>query len=77
MGKYTIIADTGQKRVEVLQRELVPEVIKNVNEIGLRSPEEHGDVSLGLFLYDVKESEEVRQAGVAVVNRDKISRPPI
>lgn len=77
MGKYTIIADTGQKLVEVLQRELVPEVIKNVNEIGLRSPEEHGDVSLGLFLYDVKESEEVRQAGVAVVSRDKISRPPI
>lgn len=77
MGKYTIIADTGQKLVELLQREMVPDVVKNVNEIGLRSPEDHGDVSLGLFLYDVKESEEIRQAGVAIMNRDTISRPPI
>ena len=42
MGKYTIIADTGQKLVELLQREMVPDVVKNVNEIGLRSPEDHG-----------------------------------
>lgn len=77
MGKYTIIADVGEKLVSILQRELVPEVLANPNEIGLRSPEEHGDVSLGLFLYDVKESEEVRQQGAAIIKKEKITRPPM
>ena len=77
MGKYTIIADVGEKLVSILQRELVPEVLANPNEIGLRSPEEHGDVSLGLFLYDVKESEEVRQQGAAIIKKEKITKPPM
>lgn len=77
MGKYTIIADTGQKLIEILQREMVPDIIANPNEIGLRSPEEHGDVSLGLFLYDVRESEEIRQPGTAVVRNETIQRVPV
>lgn len=77
MGRYTIIADTGEKLVSLLQRELVPEVIGDVNEIGMRSPEDHGDVSLGVFLYDVRESEEVRQPGAAVVRGDRLTKPPV
>jgi hypothetical protein len=77
MGKYTMIADTGQRLVEILQKELVPEVIQNPNEIGLRSPEDRGDVSLGLYLYAVEECEEVRQSGAAIVRNDTISRVPI
>jgi hypothetical protein len=77
MGKYTIIADTGQRLVEILRRELVPGVIQNPNEIGLRSPEERGDVSLGLFLYSVEECEEVRQAGTAIVRNDIRSKVPV
>jgi hypothetical protein len=77
MGKYTMIADTGQRLVEILQRELVPDVIQNPNEIGLRSPEDHGDVSLGLFLYSVEESEEVRQAGTAIIRNDSLKKVPV
>lgn len=77
MGKYTIIADTGKYLVELLQKELVPEVISNPDGIGLRSPEEHGDLSLGLFLYDVRESEEVRQQGTAMVRNEKIMKVPV
>jgi hypothetical protein len=77
MGKYTMIADTGQRLVEILQQGMVPQVIQNPNEIGLRSPEDHGDVSLGLYLYAVDECEEVRQSGAAIVRNDRISRPPI
>lgn len=77
MGKYTMIADVGERMVQVLQRELVPEVVLNPNEIGLRSPEEHGDVSLGLFLYDVRMSEEVRQQGHAVIRNEAIQRVPV
>lgn len=77
MGKYTIIADTGQRLVEILQREMVPDIIQNPNEIGLRSPEDHGDVSLGLFLYSIEESTEVRPAGTAVIRNDTLRKVPV
>lgn len=77
MGRYTMIADVGEKLVSILQRELVPAVLPNLNEVGLCSPEDHGDISLGLFLYDVKESEEVRQQGAAVIKKEKLMKPPI
>ena len=81
MGNYTMIADTGKRLVEMLQQALCPELIKNADEIGLRSPEDKGDVSLGLFLYDVRQSEEVFQQSNVVVQEQnmvtRISRPPI
>lgn len=76
MGRYTIIADTGNCLVERLRGVLVPDLIQNVGEIGLRSPEDRGDTSLGLFLYDIKPSEEVYQKR-AVVTNDRISKPPM
>ena len=36
MAKYTVIADTGERLVEILQKSLVPEVLNNPNEIGVR-----------------------------------------
>lgn len=76
MGKYTIIADTGNCLVERLRGALVPDLIQNAAEIGLRSPEDRGDISLGLFLYDIRPSDEVYQKR-AVVTNDRISKPPI
>lgn len=81
MGNYTAIADTGKRLVEMLQQALCPELIQNANEIGLRSPEDKGDVSLGLFLYDIRQSEEVFQQSNVVVQEQnlvtRISRPPV
>lgn len=64
MGKYTVIADVGQELVNCLVRGLVPDLIPDANGIGLRSPAEKGDVSLGLHLYDIRESAEIREAGM-------------
>lgn len=81
MGEYTIIADTGKRMVEMLQEALCPKLIQNAAEIGLASPEDKGDVSLGVFLYDIRRSEEVFQQSNAVVQDQnlvtRISRPPI
>lgn len=71
MAKYTVIADVGEKLVEKLQKSLVPDVILHQNDIGLRSPAEKGDVSLGIFLYDWKESEEVRLRGMVNIEKNK------
>lgn len=76
MGKYTIIADMGNCLVERLRGALVPDLIQNASEIGLRSPEDRGDTALGLFLYDIRPSEEVYQKR-AVVSNDRISKPPV
>jgi len=76
MGKYTIIADTGNCLVERLRGALVPDLIQNAGEIGLRSPEDRGDTVLGLFLYDIRPSEEIYQKR-AVVTNDRIAKPPV
>ncbi|MDE7029881.1 MAG: DUF4255 domain-containing protein [Lachnospiraceae bacterium] len=76
MGKYTIIADMGNCLVERLRGALVPDLIQNASEIGLRSPEDRGDTALGLFLYDIRPSEEVYQKR-AVVSNDRISKAPV
>ena len=76
MGMYTIIADTGNCLVERLRGALVPDLIQNAGEIGLRSPEDRGDTVLGLFLYDIRPSEEVYQKR-AVVTNDRIAKPPV
>lgn len=76
MAKYTVIADTGQRLVEILREALVPQVITNPGEIDLRSPEDRGDVSLGIFLYDIGESEDIYQRGT-VIHRERMSKAPI
>ncbi|MDE6916707.1 MAG: DUF4255 domain-containing protein, partial [Lachnospiraceae bacterium] len=68
--------DMGNCLVERLRGALVPDLIQNASEIGLRSPEDRGDTALGLFLYDIRPSEEVYQKR-AVVSNDRISKPPV
>lgn len=77
MKQYTSIADASERLIGLLQQELVPDVLKNPNEIGLRSPDDHGDVSLGLFLYDVQECEELHQKGMINTHVNRQSYPPI
>lgn len=76
MGSYRMIADTSRHLVEMLQGALVPELIQSNEEIGLRSPEDRGDVVLGIFLYDVRQSEEIFPPP-RVVSGERVSRPPI
>jgi hypothetical protein len=75
MGKYTIIADTSQKLIDMLVEGLVPEVISNAEEIGLRTPDDRQDVSLGLFLYDIRTSDEIYQS-MPVVRNERLSKAP-
>lgn len=60
MGKYTVIADVGGALVQLLRDSLCPEVIQTPDNIGLCSPADKGDMILGLHLYDVRESQELR-----------------
>jgi len=46
--------------ISILRENLVPDVIQNPDAIGICSPDEKGDMLLGLHLYDIRENEEIR-----------------
>lgn len=77
MNEYMAIAKVSRKITELLQKELVPELIADASSISLCSPEEHKDVSLGIFLYDMRESEEIRRSGMVRTGPDRQSGPPV
>ena len=60
MGSYTVIADVGQGIVNLLRRHMVPEVLQKEEQIGLCSPKETGEYRLGVYLFDMQESEGIR-----------------
>lgn len=75
MAGYTIIADVGNAMVKILREQMVPDVISNADAIGLCSPADKGDFVLGLYLYDVKESEEVFDSGMRMIGKNEQRYP--
>lgn len=64
MANFSIVADVGDGLVKLLRSQMVPDLISNSEGIGLCSPADRGDMSLGLYLYDIRESEEVVGEGM-------------
>jgi len=60
MNKYTIIADISNHICSLFKKNMTPEPILNEEFIGVCTPNEKGDLILGIYLYDIKESEEIR-----------------
>lgn len=77
MADYTMIADVSEKMVELLQRELVPKHVSGKDGIALCSPADKSDVTLGLFLFDIRESEEIRRSSMVSDGMNKLQYPPI
>lgn len=74
---YGMIENIGNLLVDLLCRELVPDVVLHDNCIGLCSPDNHGDLNLGIYLYDISENEDIRAAGMVNAGVDKQTYPPI
>lgn len=77
MADYTMIADVSEKLVELLQKELVPELVSGKDSIALCSPSDKSDVTLGLFLFDIRESEEIRRSSMVSHGMNQLQYPPI
>lgn len=58
MAGYSGIADVSSRLVKLLQEGLCPELVRSPDSIGLCSPEDHGDFSVGVHLYDIRENDE-------------------
>lgn len=77
MGKYTAIAEVGQALVKLLQENLCPEPLMNPDAISLCSPPDRGDSVVGLYLYDVGESDEIRAVNPVPVGENQLRQPPM
>ncbi|MCI8834172.1 MAG: DUF4255 domain-containing protein [Ruminococcus sp.] len=55
MADYSKIAEVGNGILELLKEALVPELLNSADQIGLCSPEDHGDFTVGVWLYDLAE----------------------
>ncbi len=64
MADYTAIVDAGASIVQVLRDNMIPEPIPSPDMIDLCSPAATGDLSLGIYLYSIKENREYRGAGL-------------
>lgn len=72
---FSMITDVGEKLVEVLSKALVPDVITHSGSIGLCSPEDHGDYSLGVYLFDVNPCDDVPAGGMMNTGLDTQTYP--
>lgn len=77
MADYTVIADVSEKLAELMQKELIPDLISGKDQVALCSPADNRDVTLGIFLFDIRESEEIRRSSMVSHGLDKIQYPPI
>lgn len=56
MASYAVITDVGLSLVKVLREALVPDLVGHPDGVGLAHPHDKGDMSLSLYLYEVKEN---------------------
>lgn len=54
MADHSIISDVEEAIIKLLREGLVPAIIPNSEGIGVCSPSDKGDVSLGIYLYDIR-----------------------
>ena len=60
MADYTRIAEIGSGILALLKEALVPELLGSVDQLGLCSPEDHGDFAVGIWLYDIREDTDIQ-----------------
>lgn len=66
---FSSISEVGGHIVSILKRELVPDVVQHPAAIGMCSPEDHGDLVVGVYLYDIGPNNDIVERGM--VTRDR------
>ncbi len=70
MADYTKIADTGNGILMLLKEALIPELLNSPDQIGLCSPEDHGDFTVGVWLYDIEEDTSIQAHEMTSIGRN-------
>ena len=74
---YLAVSSLHGKLLALLREHMVPEVMAGPEEIGLCSPREHGDITLGIYLYDIRENGEIRLNGMQFNDETSLTYPPL
>ena len=77
MAAYTSIAKISETMMNHLKEQLVPELVRFPGQIALCSPNERENVSVGIFLYDIQESEYFRPQTMVNVSEKQQQYPSI
>ena len=77
MADYPIIADISNYIVKTLRSKMCPEPIPSPNNIEVSSPADQAvDYILALYLYDIKEEENVAMPGFMSSGRVRLAKSP-
>lgn len=77
MADYTIISDVSAYIVRTLRSKMCPEPIPSPNNIEISSPADQDvDYIVGLYLYDIREENEMSQPPFIQKGRVQLQRPP-
>lgn len=74
---YTAVSAVNDRLVSLLRSHLVPDVLVSREEIGLCTPREHGDMVLGIYMYDIRENSDIRVAGMQEYDGSHVRFPPV
>lgn len=72
---FSSISEVGNHIVSILRRELVPDVVQHTGAIGMCSPEDHGDMVVGVYLYDIGPNNDLVERGMVTRDRHTQSFP--
>lgn len=73
---FTVVSMVNDRLLRLLRKHLVPGVISGREDIGLCMPKDHGDLVLGICLYDVQENSEIRMTGM-MAEANSLRFPPM
>lgn len=77
MADYSIIADVSSYIVKTLRQKMCPEPIPSPNNIEIASPiDQDMDYTLGLYLYDIEEENDIVQKPFIQRGRVQLEKPP-
>lgn len=74
---YTIISSVDKGFLSLLKEHMIPGVVSGSEQIGLCPPGENGDMLLGLYLYDIRENDEMRVNGMLTYDEEHMQNPPL
>ena len=77
MSDHNIIADVGDALIKLLREGLVPDIIQNSEGIGACSPADRGDISLGIYLYDIRRNPAITDTGRVPVGVNQFRAPSV
>lgn len=63
--------------MELLRNAMVPKTVRHREQIGLCAPQERGDYSVGVWLYDIRECTELKSHEMVTIDKERQLYPPI